>query len=175
MARWKLTEPHYLNSPDCYWEQTETDRESGKQKRKKYMVPIHLNPNDPSDWNYKSGQQHISQGGNAFTDGDIIVCHEGKGEPRDIVFTGDPTPGMEPIDDEAKKISADMCDKYGWLKPKDERTFADTMLEKLADRSGAIDPNVAEMSKQLGEVMTLLAQVTAQNSALMQQMSQRKF
>jgi hypothetical protein len=37
---------------------------------------------------------------------EVIVCHEGKGEDSDIVFIGDPTPDMLPVDDEAREITA---------------------------------------------------------------------
>lgn len=85
MARWKLTEDHYLNGcpPDldaCEWEYKETDRTNGRERRKRFVVPF-------------------------YAVADSIVCYAGKGQPSDIVFTGAPTPSMEPLDDEARTIS----------------------------------------------------------------------
>jgi len=90
MARWRLTQAHYLNVPGTEWEYKETDRTSGRQGRKVFQVPLFLNPADPADCN---------------RDGEINVCHADKGKPGDIVFVGEPTPDMEPLDEEAEAIS----------------------------------------------------------------------
>lgn len=90
MARWRLKDKHYLSCPGTEWEQKEVDLNTGKQARKVYTVPRHLDPDSPDDQNYR---------------GEIIVCHDGKGQDRDIVFIGDPTADMEPLDEEAEKIS----------------------------------------------------------------------
>ena len=97
MARWKLKSAHYLNVPGTEWEQKETDQATGRQGRKVFQVPRLLNPEDGGDCNYP---------------GEIIVCYENKGDPRDIVFIGPPTPEMEPIDAEAKAISKDEEPKW---------------------------------------------------------------
>src|SRR5260370_20903891 len=93
MARWKLVTEHYLNVPGTEWEYKETSRETGRQVRRVFPVPLHLDPNENNiaDHNYP---------------GEIIVCHVGKGQGRDIEFVGPPTPDMQPLDDEAKAISA---------------------------------------------------------------------
>jgi hypothetical protein len=102
--RWQLTEPHYLNVPGNKWELEIKNRTTGRAERKQFPVPMHLDPNIESDWNY------IDKLGNNIIDGKIIVCWEDQGEAKDIVFVGPPTPGMLPIDDEAKAESA----KYSW-------------------------------------------------------------
>lgn len=99
MARWKLIEAHYLNVPGTTWEAKEVDRSTGRQVKKVFNVPLYLDPKDEADWNYRREQDPDLQ------DGGIIVCLAGKGRPRDIVFEGDPTPCMIPLDDEATKIS----------------------------------------------------------------------
>ena len=168
MARWRLIEPHYLDSPDSFWEQSETDRETGKQKRKRYPVPMHLDPKDPSDWNYKSDQKHISQGGNAYSDGEIIICRPGKGEPRDIVFTSALTPGMEPLDDEARVESAAAKVELKWRDGdrfySDGMTYADTIMMKLADRSE---------NPELTQALSMMAQVMEQNAKLLATLTRR--
>lgn len=121
MARWQLTEPHYLRSPNTRWEQTVTDRNTGKPMRKVFEVPLHLDPRVESDWNRKDG----------FMDGTITVCHAGKGLPdgRDIEFLGDPTPGMLPLDDEAREISG----RFTWTPTQglDEVSQANSNQQRL--------------------------------------------
>jgi hypothetical protein len=95
MARWKLEEAHYLfgHPPDLEeveWEYKETDRVNGRERRKRFKVPFYF-------------------------EAETIVCYEGKGQRDDCVFEGTPTPAMQPLDDEAKEISA----KYSgqWIHP----------------------------------------------------------
>jgi hypothetical protein len=93
MARWKLNVAHYLNVPGTEWEQKEIDQQTGKQARKIYPVPMYLDPKDKADLNYPQDDM-------------IVVALQGTAhQPRDIIFTGDPTPDMEPLDDEAEKLS----------------------------------------------------------------------
>lgn len=99
MARWRLMNSHYLSVPGTEWEYSETDRTTGKRGRKVFEVPAFLNPNDRADQNYPEL-------------GEIIVCYEGKGERKDIVFVGEPTPDMEPVDAEAEEISASLASKW---------------------------------------------------------------
>lgn len=106
MARWRLTDKHYLNTPGIEWEYKETDRQTSKQARKVFAVPQFLNPEDPADQNYP---------------GEIIVCHEGKGQGRDITFEGAPTPDMEPLDAEAAAITDKERPK--WVRPMSEQAF----------------------------------------------------
>lgn len=90
MARWRLTQPHYLLVPGTEWEYRETDQNTGRQARKVFEVPLFLDPNNPTDCNRA---------------GEVIVVHgeaHGRGE---YAFLGDPTPDMEPLDDEAEEIS----------------------------------------------------------------------
>lgn len=163
MARWQLTEPHYLNTPDSKWEFETKDRTTGRSVRKQFAVPLHLDPNIESDWNY---QERI---GNNMVDGSIIVCYEGKGEPKDIVFTGAPTPGMLPLDDEAKEISA----KFDWVPTAglDENSqfnsFAQQTLIKLTAELKNVQqaPQIEGMSefmKTMAEMMKMQTEILAQ-------------
>lgn len=102
MARWKLMVNHYLNVPGNKWEYMEVARsgpKTGRQIRKEFDVPRFLDINDPQDWTNRWGNKDNE-------DGEIIVGYTGKCEPNDVVFVGDPSPDMEPVDDEAKAISA---------------------------------------------------------------------
>ena len=103
MARWRLMNPHYLNVPGTEWEYTEVSRATGKQARVRYPVGLFLDPNDPNDHNHP---------------GEVIVAHDKTGHRNDIVFIGPPTPDMEPIDDEAEKITSEWRPK--WVRPMSE-------------------------------------------------------
>lgn len=103
MARWRLTAAHYLKVPGTEWEQKETDQQTGKQGRKVYPVPLYLDPNNAADCNYP---------------GEIIVSNKhSAAHPKDIVFSGPPTPDMEPIDDEAIKITEPLKRKWETTHP----------------------------------------------------------
>lgn len=109
--RWRLRSTHYLNVPGTEWEQNETNRDTGRTNRKRYTVPLLLDPNDPS---YQTPPNS----------GEIIVCYAGKGDRHDVVFEGEPTPEMEPIDEEAKALSAKLEPK--WKAPMGDGAFPGT-------------------------------------------------
>lgn len=119
MARWRLINAHYLNVPGTEWEYRETDRTTGKQGRKVFPVPAFLDPKDAADWNYKEL-------------GEIIVS-DGKGAlPRDIIFVGPPTPDMEPLDEDAEKVSA--AESHKWVHPIESlpgQSFSQSLLDGL--------------------------------------------
>ncbi len=154
MARWRLTAPHYLNVPGTEWEQKETDRVTGKQARKVYPVCLHLDPKLPADHNYPD---------------EIIVCFAGRGQPRDIIFEGKPTPEMEPLDDEAERISE--AESKHWIHPIDSLpaagSFGDALISRLermltADSSKpAADPTTAELLRQVRDLNEQVAMLSA--------------
>lgn len=166
MARWRLTAAHYLNVPGTEVEFKETNRETGKQARKVYPVPAHLDPDYPPDQNYP---------------GEIIVAHEGKSQGRDIIFVGPPTPDMEPLDEEAKAISTSLA--ATWKHPieslpangEDYGSKLMAMFEKQIREAGqvpnastaGIDPSAfAELQKQVQELAN-------QNLALQAQLAKK--
>jgi len=168
MARWKLLSAHYLNVPGVEWEYRETTRE-GKQGRKIFTVPQYLDPKDPADWNYPEL-------------GEIIVS-DGKGkQQRDIIFVGPPTPEMEPLDDDATKVTD--LEKAKWVHPIEslDTTYSASLLKDLerqvADlQSGqraapvvvkGIDP--ADFAKLQEQVAALMAQ----NAELQSQVAGRR-
>lgn len=133
--RWRLTNAHYINVPELpdgtrvEWEHKETSRENGRSIRKLYSVPMLLDPKDAADHNYP---------------GDIIVTRFVEGArmaSQDYIFVGDPTPEMEPINDEARAIT-DAC-RSRWDNPIDslpanggmsdeESVFMQKMMETFA-------------------------------------------
>lgn len=166
MARWKLLEAHYLNIEDCFWEQVETDRETGRQRRKQYPVPMHLDPKNPADCNYRPAGGNVLIGGSSEEVGAIIVCHKGKGERRDLVFYGDPTAGMEPLDDEAREISERLqaegrwtsVDTFDMRSPSEVR--ADQMIQQMGKNDSSGD--IIEMQKQMMAMMAMMTQTLQQ-------------
>lgn len=166
MARWRLTNAHYIMATDLdgqvvEWEYTETNRTSGRPTRLRFKVPIYLDPKDPSCHNYP----------------DIVVVSNRASPafPRDYVFKGDPTPDMFPLDAEAEKISKSLADSK-WHHPIEtlDGNFSASMLkgfeQQLASaisKAGGI-PNAAvnndrvtELEKQLAALTAQLALVTA--------------
>src|SRR5215467_2829712 len=167
MARWRLTEPHYLKVPGTFWEQNETDRETGRRKRIEHPVPLYLNPSHPSDWTHKpSGLGHITAGGNSFTEGVIIVAYKDKtDDKKDIIFEGDPTPGMEPIDDEAQAISDSFKERWANI-----NTFIDGMSkqeEVMMKSQEALLKAVADSQNQMKDMMATLVATQQQLAQLM--------
>lgn len=164
MARWKLTEPHYLTVPGTEWEYNEVDRITGRPKRTKFQVPMYVNPNSGDDvlaW----GQGEIKE--------DIIVCYAGSEQNgKDIVFKGDPTPGMKPLDDEAKEISARWEKKWNHqvtqgIDPESQnQSYTNSLLSGLIDQmtearsSAQTAPAAPGMDKMLEGMMALMEKQT---------------
>jgi hypothetical protein len=119
MARWKLMDAHYLAVPETEWEYRETNRETGRQARKVYEVPLHLDPKNQADWNYPADEA-------------IIVSNKyDPKHPRDHVFRGTPTPDMEPLDDEAQAISD--AERKNWIHPIEalNMTYSESRLSEF--------------------------------------------
>jgi hypothetical protein len=157
MARWKLASAHYLNVPGTQWEYKEAARTRGKAKKAMFDVPLFLDPNDPQDWNWVYDRDS----------GDIIICHEGKGDEKDIVFAGDPTPDMVPLDDEAKAISAQFESRWGGKAiDMPERGYTEVLLadlgQKLAEAQVAHNQPVAAGMDKLLETLNAMMQQNAQ-------------
>ncbi len=160
MARWKLTEPHYLSVPTERWEHTTSDSRTGKPIRKMFRVPKHLDPRLEDDWNVRINGM----------DGEIHVCYEGKDDPRypdrAIVFEGNPTPGMLPLDVEAKEIS----DQFSWTPTQgiDEESqrhsfyakLGDTLIDQMTELKVAREtaPPGPNMDKFMETMLAMMAQ-----------------
>ena len=124
--------PHYLNVPNEEWEYSEVDRKTGRPKRMKFQVPRYLDPRDPGCWTTSWGLKDDS-------DGEVIVCYEGKGDSSDVVFFGDPTPDMMPVDDEAKAITATFEARWQFKPENSAGEFSQSLIDnfqiKLAEAS----------------------------------------
>lgn len=165
MARWRLINAHYLSIAGTTWEYKEVDRSTGKQIRREFPVPLYLNPGEPSDWNYRIGRD----------EGEIIVSDGNGAEPRDLIFAGDPTPDMEPLDDAARKISAGFADR--WKHPIESLpgSFSQSLLDGMQREIATIQsqtktPTVEGMSELLGAMTTVMKQ----NAELLAALSSRR-
>lgn len=157
MARWRLVNAHYLNVPDTEWEYQESDRNTGANNRKRFPVGRFLDPNDPSS-NTPRGS------------GEVIVCHAGKGIRSDWTFSGDPTPEMEPVDEEAEAISKACAPK--WKHPIDSLPgtvdFSQSLIAgfEKAMMQVAPQPNTAVSQNDLAAVHAQMAELMAKNAEL---------
>ena len=165
MARWRLTAKHYINATrhgeKTQWMREETNRDTGRVARTLFLVPTYLDPDDPRDQNYP---------------GEIIVAYEKGARPQDFVFTGEPTPDMEPVDEEAQKISDDTRPK--WKNPIDSLSatggnyseallaLLSKQLEEAANKSGPPARAVDEAAfKKMQEDMKALMESNAKLQA----------
>ena len=139
MATWRLTGKHYLNvqnpeDPDnpVEWIYEETDQSSGRRLRKRFKVPMYLDPEDPVTCKFYG------------VNGELLVTRLGDKGPRGtLFFEGDPTPDMEPLDDEAAAISQECAEKRqdpmgeGAL-PGTGRSYGDRLFEQLSAQLNAV-------------------------------------
>lgn len=161
MARWKLLAAHYLNTdPPMEWESKEIDRNTGRQARKVFKVPRLLEPKDPADHNYPEL-------------GAIVVCDGNNPGPRDIIFLGEPTADMEPIDAEAKKITQGYIDSGKWKKPEEGMDYGETLIKSFMAKMdqiqiqpvsvNSIDPKAfADLQDQVKALLEQNAKLQAQ-------------
>lgn len=165
MARWRLRVAHYLNGhpPDMdivEWEYKETNRTNGREMRKRYKVPFYM-------------------------DEGTIVCHEGKGQPDDTVFEGEPGPDMDPIDAEAKAISAKLAHK--WKHPIEDlqgQGFSASLLSSLERQVAELASNMPQppvavptsgVSKaEFDQLKEQLAALMAQNAEIQAERGSRR-
>jgi hypothetical protein len=159
MARWKLVEPHYLNLVDkTEWEYGEIDM-NGRPRKIRVTVPRLLDPRDPGDWTTKWGNRDNSQG-------EIIVCQPGKGESSDLEFFGDPTPGMSPVDDEARTISASYANLWKY-KPEDSSgTYSQSLIDQFDELKASMAANASTGTVKVEGLDTLIAAMAEQSKAI---------
>lgn len=163
MARWRLTQPHYLKVLDNDWEYKEVNRSTGRQERRAFNVPRYLDPNDSGDWNITRNKD----------DGDIIVTNipDGGEYPNDYYFIGSPTPDMQPMDKEAEAISASYEAK--WKHPIESLsgTFSQSLIDnwqkEMADvqtKSSVSNDNIAAALSQIAETQAMLVKLMAKTT-----------
>lgn len=156
MARWKLMTGHYLNVPGNEWEYTETNQQTQRPQRMKLSVPKLLDPRDPDCWTRRWGS-------GITADGEIVVCHEGKGESGDQVFFGSPTPDMVPLDAEAEEISASFANAWRY-KVDSGKDYSQSMIDDLEAQMKNIKPAPMEVPG-LADLTAAIGQLVQQNQA----------
>lgn len=150
MARFRLMKipnnGHYLNTdPPTEWEQVEVDQKTGRQVRHRYKVPMHLDPDDPFCHTHPET-------------GDIFLStRRDPAFPRDLVFVGQPTLGMEALDAEGEAMLAKLP-QHG------------PMSEFALPSTGGFGPAAPAAAPVASELTSLLAQLQAQNAVLVAQM-----
>lgn len=166
MARWMLIEPHYLNVPDTKWEYVETDRATGRPIRKQFDVPIFLHPEDPSNWTEKD----IANNGQVI--GGRVIVSDGVGAaPTDIIFVGDPTPNMLPLDDHAREVSARFASVWKAPNENSNRTHSQSLLDDLERKMQLVEQQQAKAQQvpmpALEQLLTAVTQMLQQNQEMM--------
>lgn len=165
MARWKLTEAHYLMVEGTKWEYSEVDRITGRPKRTQFPVPLYVNPNYEDDLKGYGQPDEV--------DGlQIIVSNGNNAKGKDLIFTGPPTPGMLPLDDEAKELSAKLNIKpTQGLDPESQNmSFSNQLMSGLIDQMTDIKagiatapavPGMAEFMQTMGAMMKQQTEILA--------------
>jgi len=163
MARWRLAVSHYIHVDGTEWEYKEMDRVSGREVRKRFSVPRFLDVNDPLDWTEKV----IGRDGSAI-DGNIIVSDGLGAESSDIIFTGDPTPEMVPLDDAAAAISAKFAGRWKRAPDSPEGNYADGLVEQLQGEMLKLQttPGVVQVDG-MSDLLTALTSMMKQNQELL--------
>lgn len=163
--RWRLMSAHYLNVPELpdgtqvEWEHKETNMANGRSVRKLFHVPILLNPGDGADHNYP---------------GEIIVAQateSARVPAKDYIFLGDPTPDMEPVNEEAEAITARLRQKWdhpidglatsGNLNPQEEVFFKNMMAAFTGAVQQIQQPNTSVPREAYDELLARVAKLEA--------------
>jgi hypothetical protein len=148
MARWRLTENHYIHAlpPDLdavEWEYREVDRTTGRERRRRYPVPM-------------------------YCETETVVSRKHSLQRGDFLYEGDPGPAMDPLDEEAKKISESLAHK--WVKPPDfvvGQSFSDSLLDMLQKQFSAA---ASGMTQQIPQPVAVAGVSREEFSALQKQL-----
>lgn len=162
MARWKLMINHYLNVPGTEWEYKEVARtgpKTGRQVKRTFAVPRLLDISDPQDWTNRWGHKDNE-------DGEVIVCHEGKGEPSDVIFIGEPSPDMQPLDDEAKVISASLMKKWEAKPDMIPGEYSQSLVDRFQVQMDEAKTKTAEV-KGMDQLIEAMTRLMEQNATIM--------
>ena len=171
MARWKLTEAHYLKVPGTKWEYAEIDRITGRPKRTAFDVPLLLNPMDSGDLQvYGQLDPFLGQNGDPI----IVVTDNPSPTGRDVYFTSDVTPGMFPLDDEAKALTAAAA-KGKWaptvgIDPESQNTsYTNKLLSGLIDQMTEVKTaaQAAPPAQGFDELLKAMTAVMQQNQQIL--------
>jgi hypothetical protein len=172
MARYRLNSAHYINAlqwdgSPTEWEYTEQSLVNNRMVRRRFKVPMLLEPRDNACHNYP---------------GEIIVASKPDERfPLDIIFEGDPTPDMIPLDEEARVRVQELS--ASWIHPIDSLpgNYSQSLLESLekqlqaaASRAPMPTMNPVSMnnidSDRLAKLEKLVSDLASANIALQAQL-----
>lgn len=170
MARWKLTSPHYLVVDGIEWEYKEIDRTTGKEVRRRFQVPRLVDPADPVDWTQKEyGLNGI------VVDGVVNVSDGNNPGPGDIIFHGDPTPDMVPLDDEARVISDSFAKRWNHPIESLSGTYADGLINQFQVEMAKLQStNKPAQIEGMSELLTAMSEMMKQNQTLIDGLGKRR-
>jgi hypothetical protein len=159
MAKWRLTGKHYLACPGTKWTHKETSRDSGEEISIDYPVPRYLDPDDPRFQN-RDGECIVT---NVQKDGSIYAA------TRCYYFIGPPTPEMEPLDEEATKLTE--AERPKWQHPIEnmEGNYSASLLSDLQKQFAIAITNAGgkgPVPSDLDELKKMVADLAAKNASL---------
>lgn len=178
MARWKLTEGHYIiaerdgSRPE--WEYKEISRSTGREIRKKFPVPMYLDPRIEEDWNYREDRGEEISG--------IIVTDGSNSKPKDILLIKNAkgqlpiTPGMDPLDDEARALSAKYNERVIPIEGREDATYSERLLDKFIEQMAEAKTNAgAQMSVPgIDKVLESMTAMMEQNQKILMALVEQK-
>jgi hypothetical protein len=172
MARWKLIEAHYIfakrDGQGTEWEYKEINRANGREIRKKFQVPMHLDPKVETDWTHRPD--------GPYNDGIVVVATADTTDSHDIVIDAkDVTPGMLPMDDDARKISAKLDERVTPIPGDENATYSERLLDKfiqqLADAKSTVTS--APATPGVEKVLESMTAMMEQNQKILQALIER--
>jgi hypothetical protein len=167
MARWRLTEAHYIyTEPGIKWEYIETDRTTGRQVRKQYDVPQYFHHEAEGDWTDKVNNW-------------VVVSDGHNAQPRDIIFKGDPTPGMHPLDDEATEITLKFKGKWGLpdqiFSLASPGSYSTNLTDYFVQQQDKVNTQMADLAQKntqgFGEFMQSMTAMMQQNQKILEMLA----
>jgi hypothetical protein len=177
MARWKLTEAHYIvaerDGVRPEWEYKEISRATGREIRKKFPVPMYLDPKSQEDWNHRPDAQD---------DGMIVVTDGVNAHHKDIVLIKNAkgqlpiTPGMEPLDDEARAISAKYNERVIPIEGREDATYSERLLDKFIEQMAEAKTNAGQQLSTPGidKVLESMTAMMEQNQKILTALVEQK-
>jgi hypothetical protein len=172
MARWRLSTAHYLNVEGVSWQYSETDQFSGRAVMKKFPVPSYFDPRFKEYWNYRDmlGKERV---GARDEEGSVVVCDGNNPGPYDVIFRGDPTPDMLPLDAEAEAISASYADR--WKHRGEDLIIHDYSQSLLNDLYQQLaDAQTSRPTEDITELVSTMTQVMQQNTQILEKLASQR-
>lgn len=107
--------------------------------------------------------------------GKVIVSDGVNPGANDIIFVGDPTPNMLPLDDHAREVSASFADRWKAPNENSNRTHSQSLLDDLERQMQLIErkQQQAQQAPMAGmdQLLTAITQMMQQNQQIMLQLA----